>query len=136
MSDKKVVVVGAGCAGLSATYTLRKHGIDAVAFEASDVAGGRCRSDTEDGYLISVGAQSTEPQWRTTCEYLDELGASSRCGRGRATCTASRNQRGHSVECIRWVSDHQAIPFSWAAHAIWRVFSLCGVACPKRKSSI
>ena len=74
MSDKKVVVVGAGCAGLSATYTLRKHGIDVITFEASDVAGGRCRSFTEQGYTFSVGAQSTEPQWRTTFEYLNELG--------------------------------------------------------------
>ena len=74
MRDKKVVVVGAGCAGLSATYTLRKHGIDEVTFEANEVAGGRCRSFTEQGYTFSVGAQSTEPQWRTTFEYLNELG--------------------------------------------------------------
>lgn len=74
MSNKKVVVVGAGCAGLSATYALRKHGIDVVAFEANNVAGGRCRSITEQGYTFSIGAGSTEPQWETTFEYLNELG--------------------------------------------------------------
>ncbi len=69
-----VIVVGAGCAGLSATYTLQKQGIDVVAFEANDVAGGRCRSITEQGYTFSIGAGSTEPQWGTTFQYLNELG--------------------------------------------------------------
>jgi len=74
MSNKKVVVVGAGCAGLSATYMLRKQGIDVITFEARDVAGGRCRSITEQGYTFSIGAGSTEPQWETTFQYLNELG--------------------------------------------------------------
>jgi phytoene dehydrogenase-like protein len=74
MSKEKVVVVGAGYAGLSAVYTLRKEGIDVVAFEANDAAGGRCRSIMEQGYTFSIGAGSTEPQWETTFEYLNELG--------------------------------------------------------------
>jgi len=78
MSNKKVVVVGAGCAGLSATYTLRKQGIDVITFEAQDVAGGRCRSVPEQGYNFFVGAGCTEPQWDTTFQYLDELGLANR----------------------------------------------------------
>ena len=74
MSNKKVVVVGAGCAGLSATYTLRKQGVDVVCFEARDAVGGRCRSIQEQGYLFSVGAGCTEPQWETTFQYLNEFG--------------------------------------------------------------
>ncbi len=74
MSAKNVVVVGAGCAGLSATYTLRKKGINVVTFEASDVVGGRCRTVLEDGYEFMSGAGSTEPQWSTTYQYLQELG--------------------------------------------------------------
>lgn len=78
MDKKAVVVVGAGCAGLSATYELRKQGIDVVAFEARDTAGGRCRSVTDQGYTFSIGAGSTEPQWETTFQYLNELGLMSR----------------------------------------------------------
>jgi protoporphyrinogen oxidase len=74
MSNKKVVVVGAGCAGLSATYTLRKRGVDVITFESMATAGGRCRSITEQGYTFSIGAGSTEPQWETTFQYLNELG--------------------------------------------------------------
>ncbi len=74
MSGKKVVVVGAGCAGLSATYTLKKQGINVVALEAASVAGGRCRNVRKDGFNLSLGAGFTEPQWATTFSYLKELG--------------------------------------------------------------
>ncbi|HWC69750.1 MAG TPA: FAD-dependent oxidoreductase [Actinomycetota bacterium] len=43
--EAKVVVVGAGLAGLTCTYRLRRMGVDAVLHEAQDdVVGGRCRS--------------------------------------------------------------------------------------------
>jgi protoporphyrinogen/coproporphyrinogen III oxidase len=74
MSAKKVVVIGAGCAGLSAAYTLRKQGVEVVVFEASGKVGGRCRTEVEDGYEFYIGAGSTEPQWATTFQYLQELG--------------------------------------------------------------
>lgn len=54
MSKKPVIIIGAGCAGLSAAYELQKKGVDAVVYEASDVAGGRCRSVYEDGYQFFV----------------------------------------------------------------------------------
>jgi len=73
MSRKKVVVVGAGCAGLSATYSLKKQGIDVIALEATNVAGGRCRNVKKDGFNLSLGAGFTEPQWATTFKYLKEL---------------------------------------------------------------
>jgi len=71
--NKKVIVVGAGCAGLSATYTLKKQGIDVIALESSDVAGGRCRNIKKDGFNLSLGAGFTEPQWDTTFRYLKEM---------------------------------------------------------------
>jgi phytoene dehydrogenase-like protein len=75
--DKKVIVVGAGCAGLSATYTLKKHGIGVIALEAADRIGGRCRNVRKDGFIYNVGAYMTEPQWATTFQYVRELGMES-----------------------------------------------------------
>jgi oxygen-dependent protoporphyrinogen oxidase len=75
---KKVVIVGAGCAGLSAAYNLRKQGVEFVLFEASGKVGGRCRTEVEDGYEFIAGAGSTEPQWETTFQYLKELGLEDR----------------------------------------------------------
>jgi monoamine oxidase len=66
--------VGAGCAGLSATYTLQKAGIEVLTLEAADVFGGRCRNVDEGGYRFAAGAGMTEPQWHTTAEYIKEFG--------------------------------------------------------------
>jgi phytoene dehydrogenase-like protein len=75
---EKVVVIGAGCAGLSAAYTLRKQGVDVLVLEAGGVAGGRCRTEWIDGYEVYAGAVGTEPQWQTTFQYIQELGLQDR----------------------------------------------------------
>lgn len=77
MSKKKVIVVGAGCAGLMATHVLKKQGVDVVALEAASVTGGRCRNIMRKGYNISLGAGMTEPQWLTTYNLCKELGIAS-----------------------------------------------------------
>ncbi len=43
-SEPTVVVVGAGLAGLSAAYRLKRHGVRAVVLEGSTRLGGRCRT--------------------------------------------------------------------------------------------
>ncbi len=78
MPSKKVVIIGAGCAGLSAAYQLKKQGVEFLLLEASEYVGGRCRTEYEDGYEFFVGAGSTEPQWDTTFEYLKEFGLQDR----------------------------------------------------------
>ena len=78
MSANKVVIIGAGCAGLSAAYNLKKQGVDFVLFEAGPHVGGRCRNEYDQGYQFGVGAGSTEPQWETTFQYLKELGLEDR----------------------------------------------------------
>jgi uncharacterized protein with NAD-binding domain and iron-sulfur cluster len=40
MPTNKVVIIGTGCAGLSAAYNLRKQGVDFILYEASGVVGG------------------------------------------------------------------------------------------------
>lgn len=74
MRSEKVIIVGAGLAGLSAAYTLKKAGIGSVIVEARGDYGTRCRSYWDDGYMFFAGAGSTEPQWSTTWEYIDEFG--------------------------------------------------------------
>ena len=53
----RVVIVGAGLAGLVAARTLEAAGMQPVVLEASDGVGGRVRSDVVDGYVLDRGFQ-------------------------------------------------------------------------------
>ena len=58
-SQPRIVVVGAGLAGLSAAYRLKRAGYTAQVYEASDRVGGRCwtlRGAFADGQIVEHGA--------------------------------------------------------------------------------
>jgi len=57
MSDKSVVVIGGGLAGLSAAITLQEAGREVEIFEGSDRVGGRVASDHIDGFTLDRGFQ-------------------------------------------------------------------------------
>lgn len=73
----KVVIVGAGAAGLAATHLLKKNRVDVTALESGDVAGGRARCIEKDGYTFDLGAQFSEKQWPLTRNLAVELGMGS-----------------------------------------------------------
>lgn len=52
----KVIVVGAGIAGLSAARTLTRHGIEVIVIEARDRIGGRISTDRSLGVAVERGA--------------------------------------------------------------------------------
>ena len=54
---KKVIVIGAGLAGLSAGLTLQNEGIEVTILESSDRPGGRVTSDEIEGYICDRGFQ-------------------------------------------------------------------------------
>lgn len=54
---KKVVVIGAGLAGLSAAITLENEGVSVTVLESSDRPGGRVSSDVIDGFICDRGFQ-------------------------------------------------------------------------------
>jgi protoporphyrinogen oxidase len=51
----RVVVIGAGPAGLTAAYQLGKHGYNATVLEADDVVGGISRTVLRDGWRFDIG---------------------------------------------------------------------------------
>lgn len=69
-----VIVVGAGAAGITATYRLRRAGVPVICFEASDHPCGRTTTVTVDGFTLQTGALGIETQWTTEVRLLDELG--------------------------------------------------------------
>ncbi len=52
---KKVVVIGAGPAGLAAAYKLRASGVDVELYEAQKQVGGLCRSFEIWGHIVDLG---------------------------------------------------------------------------------
>ncbi len=81
MSDKnskKVVIIGAGPAGLTAAYQLCKEGVASVVLEKDDVVGGISRTVNYKGYLFDIGGhrfftkvKAVDDMWR---EVLGEKG--------------------------------------------------------------
>ena len=74
--NRKVLVVGAGMAGLGAAYTLRKHELDVTVFEASPHPGGRIFGEEVDGFHIDIGSNIFLETYGTVRQLAEELGVS------------------------------------------------------------
>ena len=73
----RVVIVGAGLAGLSCTHRLRKHGIKATLYEPQDRLGGRCWSIVdffENGQTAEHGGQYVDSRHTQLRSLAAELG--------------------------------------------------------------
>jgi len=71
----KVVIVGAGFAGLAAARHLTKKGVDAEVVEARDRVGGRILNHHfADGHFVEVGGQWVGPTQDHALKLIDELG--------------------------------------------------------------
>ena len=67
----KIVIVGAGLAGLTCAKVLRERGAEVAVFEASDDIGGRVRTDERDGYLLDRGFQVYFTSYPVARRHLD-----------------------------------------------------------------
>lgn len=72
-SKVRVVVVGAGIAGLTAAYFLNQQGISTRVIEATDRVGGRMTSDVIDGHVADRGAQFLSTEYRLILDMLRKL---------------------------------------------------------------
>lgn len=67
----KVVIIGAGLAGLSCAVRLTQRGIRTIVLEATDRVGGRVRSDVVDGFTLDHGFQVLLTGYPACRELLD-----------------------------------------------------------------
>ena len=63
LSERKVVIIGAGPAGLTAAYELSKRGVSSVVLEADGVVGGLARTVDYKGYLFDIGGHRFFTKW-------------------------------------------------------------------------
>lgn len=72
--NKNIAVVGAGIAGLTAAYYLKKFGYSVTVYEAANRVGGRMTTDKVNGCLIDRGAQFLSMYYPTIMPLIKELG--------------------------------------------------------------
>lgn len=79
-SSKRVVIMGAGPAGLTAAHQLGKAGIVSTVLEKDDVVGGISRTASYNGYRFDIGGHrfftkvaAVEEMWRETLSASDFL---------------------------------------------------------------
>jgi protoporphyrinogen oxidase len=68
-AEKKVVIIGAGPAGLTAAYELCKAGVPSVVLEKDDVVGGISRTVNYKGFLFDIGGH----RFFTKVRAVDEM---------------------------------------------------------------
>jgi len=75
VTDRRVVVVGAGFAGLAAADALASSGVEVTVFEARDRVGGRVHSASLDnGAVVELGAEFVLPGYEVLREMAARLG--------------------------------------------------------------
>jgi len=72
--NNKVIVIGAGAAGLSAAWYLQKAGFDVLVLEGSDRVGGRVHTIRKDGYILDLGADGNSTGYHTYLDLTREMG--------------------------------------------------------------
>jgi protoporphyrinogen/coproporphyrinogen III oxidase len=97
MANKRVVVVGAGIAGLSAALRLRQAGVEVTVFESSDRVGGRTSSETQDGYLYERGTQFFTTTYRNALALIKEMGLQSDLRTTSPWITVFKDARPHRM---------------------------------------
>ena len=79
-NKKKVVIIGAGPAGLTAAYHLCKEDVESIVLEKDDVVGGISRTVDYKGYLFDIGGhrfftkvKAVDDMWREVLAKEDYL---------------------------------------------------------------
>jgi len=73
MSKKRIFILGAGLAGLSAAWHLQRKGIDCLIFEKEPEVGGLCRSKVIDGFTFDCSGHLLHFKHRYTLNLIKDI---------------------------------------------------------------
>lgn len=85
MKNHRLVVVGAGIAGLTAAYRLKRAGYDPIVFERAGKVGGRMATDVVEGFTIDYGAQFLYDNFSLLPDLIREVDLTSKFVQGGQT---------------------------------------------------
>jgi protoporphyrinogen/coproporphyrinogen III oxidase len=77
-AENRVIVVGAGVAGLTAAFRLQQHGLDVTVLEAEEYIGGKTSGTSRAGFEINRGASVLSAGYARVLALVNELGLESR----------------------------------------------------------
>jgi protoporphyrinogen/coproporphyrinogen III oxidase len=97
MSGKRIAVVGAGPAGLSAAWRLMQAGHAVTVYERRSSAGGLMRSDVVEGVVVDVAVQLVGSTYKSLFRLADEVGARSLFVRAPGRDALWRDGRPHAI---------------------------------------
>lgn len=130
----RIVIVGAGPAGLSAAHFLRRQGFrEVLVLEKQGHPGGLCRTITEDYFSFDLGANYVTPAYRETLKLADEVGSDLYVERPITTIDFSDPQAGPKF-FDPWIAVRQGIsPLRYICLCIkygWLRYRLGGIINP------
>lgn len=98
---KSAIIVGAGLAGLTAGYRLRRAGWNVNVIEASPEVGGRAVSVRKQGYLFDSGAVGLGTVYRDYMDLVDEVGLKDSLVKSTTVSATLRNGKVHEIDTAR-----------------------------------
>jgi Protoporphyrinogen oxidase len=76
MANKTIIVIGAGIAGLTAAYQLKKAGQDVLVLDMNNYVGGRMANVAWEGFLVDIGAKFVTTADKSLTNMVQEVGLS------------------------------------------------------------
>jgi protoporphyrinogen/coproporphyrinogen III oxidase len=96
-NSERVIVVGAGIAGLAAAWRLQQQGFDVVVLEAAETVGGRMATVEKNGYKFDTGAIVLSRRYPQMQALIQELGMDAQVSAASSAIGVPHNGSFHTI---------------------------------------
>jgi oxygen-dependent protoporphyrinogen oxidase len=102
MANKSILVIGAGIAGLTAAYQLKKAGHDVLVLDQNNYVGGRMANVDWEGFQVDIGAKFVTTADKSLTGMVDEMGLTDKLVKSEEglTITIYRDGKLHSANFL------------------------------------
>lgn len=123
LADKRIAIIGAGIAGLTAAFRLQENGARITVFERDDAAGGRTRTRRDAGFVIDVGAGLLPSTYVDVARLIKDAGLTHLTEPVTGSVAIARDGRLHALDMQRPIASLLATSLL-SARSKWRLLRL------------